>query len=169
MVNEFDEAFHIGNSLRILDDKEFKKALKDELAIFNKEVLNLIKGLDITKDIMVMEEISTKANVDNEVLKEIVLFLFDKKLISFCSVLPFSENELNFDDSMNSLGRLQGLGLVDQKYLDRSKELLKKTIPLINDQKYTLDELSNLTEETPLVLKELLKRFKIDWLIVDLE
>ena len=169
MSNAFEEAYHMGNSLRILDAKDFKKALSDELAIFNKEVLNIVKNLDVKKEIMVFEEISSKANVDNEVLKEIVLFLFDKKLISFCSVLPFSENDLNFDESMNSLVRLQGLGLVDQKYLDRSKELLKKTIPLINDKKFTLDELSKLTEESPIILKELLKRFKIDWLIIDLE
>jgi len=169
LANQFEEVFHLGNSIRILNDKEFKRALKDDLAIFNKVVLNIIKNLDIQKDIMVFEEVSSKANVDNEVLKEIVLFLFDKGLISFCSVLPFSENDLNYEESINSLVRLQGLGLVDQKYLDRSKELLKKTIPLINDRKYSLDELSNLTHESPIVLKELLKRFKIDWLIIDLE
>ncbi len=169
MSNVFDEAFHIGNSLRITDEKKFKRALNDDLAIFNKEVLDFIKNLDFKKDFMIFEEISSKSNVDNEVLKEIILYLFEKELISICSVLPFSENDLNFDESVNNLIRLQGIGLIDQKYVERSKELLKKTIPLVNDKKYTLDELSKITGESPLVIKDLLKRFKIEWLFIDLE
>ena len=163
----FEEVFHPGNTLKVIDPKSYKKVIND--LIFNKDVLNIIKGLDINKEIIILEEISEKANVDFEILREILFHLFENKLITFCSLLPFTENEFELDESLKSLQRLQGLGLIDQKYIENSTILLEKTVPLINDLQYSLDEISKMVDESPIIIKELLKRFKIEWLILDLE
>ncbi|NHI91475.1 MAG: hypothetical protein EAX96_03160 [Candidatus Lokiarchaeota archaeon] len=163
----FEEVFHPGNTLRVTDVKEYKKVIND--LIFNKDILNIIKTLDIKKEIVILEEISDKANVDFEILREILWYLYENKLITFCSILPFTETEFQLDDSIKSLQRFQGIGLIDQKYIEDSTMLLEKTIPLINEVKYSLDEISKIVNEPPIKIKELLKRFKIDWLLLDLE
>lgn len=163
----FEEVFHPGNTLRVIDQKAYKKIMDD--LIFNKDILNIIKGIDIKKEITILEEISDKANVDFEILREILWHLFENKFITFCSLLPFTENELDLEECIKSLQRLQGVGLIDQKYMEESISLLEKTTPLINELKYSLDEISRMVDESPIKIKELLKRFKIEWLILDLE
>ncbi|MHA1785515.1 MAG: hypothetical protein ACTSVY_14250 [Candidatus Helarchaeota archaeon] len=163
----YNKAIHPGNSLRVKDPKTYKKAIND--LIFNKEVLNIIKNLDVKKEAMILEEIAEKSKVDFEILQEILEHLYKHDLITFCSLFPFTENEFNLDESMNLLQRLQGLGLIDNKYVEQSREILEKVEPLLNELKYTLNEISDIVEKPPIMIKELLKRFKIEYLIVDLE
>ncbi|MHA1143114.1 MAG: hypothetical protein ACTSRW_00065 [Candidatus Helarchaeota archaeon] len=159
-----------GNSYRILNLKRFKKEASSTSSIFSKTLTKVMKTMiSMEKDHPTFQEIAQKHGLDFADIKDLLVYLYERDCISFMELLPFFEEKLTQEKGKSVQEKLMGLGLMDRANYEESLEILRNVLPYLENADNTLEYIAEKINVRPLKLQTILRRFKPEWIPIELE